>query len=109
MMLIAVFAKEGRYSADYVANYSNVYILDALKRVPGAGQAQVLGVPDQAMRIWMNPDRMMLPWILMLMGEPAEMKMSEAFFSAISCRSFSMNIVCLVGVLSPLSRRAGAR
>ena len=58
MMLIGVFAKEGRYSADYVANYSNVYVLDALKRVPGAGQASVLGVPDQAMRIWMNPDRM---------------------------------------------------
>ncbi|MGH8803018.1 MAG: efflux RND transporter permease subunit, partial [Casimicrobiaceae bacterium] len=58
MMLIAIYAKGGRYSADYVANYANVYVLDALKRVPGAGQAQVLGVPDQAMRIWMNPDRM---------------------------------------------------
>ena len=58
MMLIAVYAKGGRYSANYVANYANVYVLDALKRVPGAGQAQVLGVPDQAMRIWMNPDRM---------------------------------------------------
>ena len=33
-------------------------MLDALKRVPGAGQAQIMGVPDQAMRIWMNPDRM---------------------------------------------------
>ena len=29
-----------------------------IKRVPGAGQAQIMGVPDQAMRIWMNPDRM---------------------------------------------------
>ena len=58
MMLIAVTAKAGRYSADYVANYANVYVLDALKRVPGAGQAQIMGVPDQAMRIWMNPDRM---------------------------------------------------
>ena len=26
--------------------------------VNGAGQAQIFGVPDQAMRIWMNPDRM---------------------------------------------------
>ena len=58
MMLIAVFAKDNRYSADYIANYANVYVLDALRRVPGAGQAAVLGVADQAMRIWMNPDRM---------------------------------------------------
>jgi len=58
MMLIAVFAHGDRYGANYVANYANVYVLDALKRVPGAGQAQILGAADQAMRIWMNPDRM---------------------------------------------------
>ncbi len=58
MMLVAVYGTGGRYSSDYIANYANVYVLDALKRVPGAGQAQVMGVPDQAMRIWMNPDRM---------------------------------------------------
>ena len=58
MMFIAVYSKGERYSSDYVANYANVYVLDALKRVPGAGQAQIMGVPDQAMRVWMNPDRM---------------------------------------------------
>jgi multidrug efflux pump len=58
MMLIAIFARGDRYDADYIANYANVYVLDALKRVPGAGQAQIMGSADQAMRIWMNPDRM---------------------------------------------------
>ncbi len=58
MMLIAIFDKGNRYSANYIANYANVHVLDALKRVPGAGQASIMGVPDQAMRIWMNPDRM---------------------------------------------------
>lgn len=58
LMLIAVYDKTQRYSANYIANYANVYVLDALKRVPGAGQASIMGVPDQAMRIWMNPDRM---------------------------------------------------
>jgi len=58
MMLIAVKGPAERYGSDYIANYANVYVLDALKRVPGAGQAQIMGVPDQAMRIWMNPDRM---------------------------------------------------
>ena len=58
MMLVAVYAKDARYSPEYVANYANVYVLDALKRVQGAGQAQIIGVANQAMRIWMNPDRM---------------------------------------------------
>jgi multidrug efflux pump len=58
MMFIAIFARGERYSSEYIANYANVYVLDAIKRVPGAGQAQIMGAPDQAMRIWMNPDRM---------------------------------------------------
>jgi multidrug efflux pump len=58
MMLIGVFGKGDRYTPDFIANYANVYVLDAVKRVPGAGQAQVMGVADQAMRIWLNPDRM---------------------------------------------------
>jgi multidrug efflux pump len=58
LMIISVFNKDGRYTPEYVTNYTNVYILDAIKRVNGAGQAQIFGVPDQAMRIWMNPDRM---------------------------------------------------
>src|SRR6185295_9992213 len=58
MMLVGVYAKDNRYSANYIANYANVYVLNALKRVNGAGQAQIMGVPNQAMRIWMNPDRM---------------------------------------------------
>lgn len=58
MMLIAITSAENRYSAEYIANYANVYVLDAVKRVPGAGQSSIMGVPDQAMRIWMNPDRM---------------------------------------------------
>ena len=58
LMIIAVTDKDQRYTPDYVTNYANVYLLDAIKRVNGAGQAQIFGVPDQAMRIWMNPDLM---------------------------------------------------
>jgi multidrug efflux pump len=58
LMVIMIYNKDGRYSPQYVTNYANVYVLDAVKRVYGAGQAQVFGAPDQAMRIWMNPDRM---------------------------------------------------
>ena len=58
LMIIALYNADGRYSHDYVTTYTNVYVLDAIKRINGAGQAQIFGVPDQAMRIWMNPDRM---------------------------------------------------
>ncbi len=58
MMVIALFSSDARWSEQYVANYANLYVLDALKRIPGAGQTQIMGSPDLAMRIWLKPDRM---------------------------------------------------
>jgi multidrug efflux pump len=58
MMLLAIYAPDGRYGVDYVANYANLYVLDAVKRVPGANQASLFGASDNAMRIWLRPDRM---------------------------------------------------
>ena len=58
LMILALYNRDGRYKPEYVDNYANVYVLDAIKRINGAGQANIFGVADQAMRIWMNPDRM---------------------------------------------------
>ena len=58
MMVIAVYSPEDRYDETYIANYANIYVLDALKRVPGANQSAIFGTPDYAMRIWLKTDRM---------------------------------------------------
>jgi len=58
MMIIAIHSPTQRYDPTYVANYASIYVLDALKRVPGAGQSSILGSSDYAMRIWLKPDRM---------------------------------------------------
>src|SRR6195256_600107 len=58
MMVIAIYSPSERYDATYIANYTNIYVLDALKRIPGAIQSSIFGTPDYAMRIWLKPDRM---------------------------------------------------
>ena len=58
LMIIGIYSPDGRYDAEYVGNYANLYVLDAIKRIPGANQAAILGTPDLAMRIWLKPDRM---------------------------------------------------
>jgi hypothetical protein len=45
IMMIGIFAEGERYSSDCIANEANVYVLDTIKRVPGAGQAQIMGAP----------------------------------------------------------------
>jgi multidrug efflux pump len=58
MMVIAIYSPTNRFDPTYIANYANIYVLDALKRIPGANQAAIFGTPDYAMRIWLKPDRM---------------------------------------------------
>ena len=56
--IVALYSEDGRYDSTYLSNYALVNLLDGLKRVPGVGQAQILGGRDYAMRIWLDPLRM---------------------------------------------------
>ncbi|WP_454765119.1 efflux RND transporter permease subunit [Cupriavidus campinensis] len=58
LLLIGVYSPDGRFDQQYINNYANLYVLDAIKRVNGANQAQIMGSADLAMRIWLRPDRM---------------------------------------------------
>ncbi|MGE5666816.1 MAG: efflux RND transporter permease subunit, partial [Betaproteobacteria bacterium] len=58
MMVISIYSPDDRYDATYLDNYTNLYVLEELKRVRGANRATVLGIPDIAMRVWLKPDRM---------------------------------------------------
>src|SRR5262245_37822307 len=58
MMVVSIFSPDERYSDAYIANYANLYVLDELKRVPGANRSNVFGLADIAMRVWLRPDRM---------------------------------------------------
>ncbi len=48
----------GRYSDLFISNYIDVYVKDALKRVPGVGDVLIFGERRYAMRIWLDPDRL---------------------------------------------------
>ena len=58
LMVVGLYSPNDRYDEQYVANYANLYVLDAIKRVPGASQAEIMGMPDYAMRVWLKPDRL---------------------------------------------------
>lgn len=58
MMVIAIYSPDQRFTSTYIANFANIYVLDALKRIPGANQSSIFGTPDYAMRVWLKPDRM---------------------------------------------------
>jgi len=58
MMVIALYSPDGSLDETFIGNYANLYVLDALKRIPGANQASIFGLPDYAMRVWLSPDKL---------------------------------------------------
>jgi multidrug efflux pump len=58
LMVLSIYSPDERYDSTYLDNYTNLYVLEELKRVPGANRSSVLGLPDIAMRVWLQPDRM---------------------------------------------------
>jgi len=52
------YTRDGRYSPEFISNYLDVYVKDALKRVPGVGDVMIFGERKYAMRVWLDPVRM---------------------------------------------------
>ena len=52
------YTLDGRYSSEFISNYLDVYVKDALKRVPGVGDVMIFGERKYAMRVWLDPERL---------------------------------------------------
>src|SRR5260221_4085072 len=54
-MVVHLFSPSGRYDEVYIRNYATLQVKDVLARIPGAGDVEVFGSGDYAMRVWLNP------------------------------------------------------
>ena len=53
-----VYSEHGEYSSLFLSNYIDLYVRDALKRVPGVADVQNFGERKYSMRLWLDPLRM---------------------------------------------------
>src|SRR5579859_3746336 len=56
-MVVHLFSPNNQYDEVYIRNYATLQVKDVLARIPGAGDVQVFGSGDYAMRVWLNPDK----------------------------------------------------
>jgi hydrophobic/amphiphilic exporter-1 (mainly G- bacteria), HAE1 family len=54
----AVISDNNRYSTLFMSNYLDVYVRDALKRIPGVADVMIFGERKYSMRLWLDPVRM---------------------------------------------------
>ena len=52
------FTRDNRYTSEFISNYLDVYVKDAIKRVPGVGDVRIFGERKYAMRVWLDPVRL---------------------------------------------------
>jgi hydrophobe/amphiphile efflux-1 (HAE1) family protein len=57
LMMVAIFAPKGTHNITFLDNYSNIFVQDALLRVPGVSSINRY-TDDFSMRVWMNPEKM---------------------------------------------------
>jgi hydrophobic/amphiphilic exporter-1 (mainly G- bacteria), HAE1 family len=58
IMAVGLFSERGNYDSLFLSNYLDVFIRDAIKRVPGVGDVVVFGERKYSMRLWLDPDRL---------------------------------------------------
>ncbi len=53
----AFYTSDDKYDMEFIENYANINIIPEIKRIPGVGDAMLMGT-DYSMRIWLKPDVM---------------------------------------------------
>ncbi|WP_254412326.1 efflux RND transporter permease subunit [Dyadobacter diqingensis] len=57
MIALALYSPNGTHNSQFIGNYANIYLKDALQRVKGVGDI-VSRADDFGMRIWLNPEKL---------------------------------------------------
>ena len=58
LMVVNLFSPGQTYDAIFLSNYAAINLRDAIVRLPGVGDATIMGSLDYGMRIWLDPDRL---------------------------------------------------
>ncbi|HEU5255027.1 MAG TPA: multidrug efflux RND transporter permease subunit [Vicinamibacterales bacterium] len=58
VMAAGAYSEQGEYDSLFLTNYIDVYVKDALKRIPGVADIFIFGAGNYSMRVWLDPVRL---------------------------------------------------
>ncbi len=58
LMYLNIYTDDQTADERFIYNFTDINILKELKRIEGVGFAQIMGMRDYAMRVWLKPDRL---------------------------------------------------
>jgi hydrophobe/amphiphile efflux-1 (HAE1) family protein len=59
IMIFTIYTEDNeKYDERFLQNYASINLIPEIKRIKGVGQAQLFGLKDYSMRVWINPQKM---------------------------------------------------
>ena len=58
IMAAGFYSLDNRYDNEFISNYIDIYVKDALKRIHGVADVQIFGERKYSMRLWLDPARL---------------------------------------------------
>ncbi len=55
---VGFYSEDNRYSTQFMSNYVDIYVKNALKRIHGVADVQIFGERKYSMRLWLDPARL---------------------------------------------------
>ena len=58
MLVVNLVSPKGTYDGEFLGNYADIHVVDALTRIPGIATIINFGLRKYAMRIWLEPQKL---------------------------------------------------
>lgn len=58
LMYLNIMSTDPNADEKFVFNFTDINVLQELKRIDGVGFAEIMGAKDYSMRVWLNPDKL---------------------------------------------------
>ncbi len=58
LMFLNIMSSDTSLDEKFIYNFTDINVLQELKRINGVGRVEIMGSSDYAMRVWLKPDRM---------------------------------------------------
>ncbi len=59
LLYLNIVSEDSTMNEDFIFNFADINVLKELKRIEGVGFAAIMGAKDYAMRVWLQPHRML--------------------------------------------------
>lgn len=59
LLYLNIMSRDTTADEEFIYNFTDINVLQELKRIDGVGLVEIMGVRDYAMRVWLKPDRLL--------------------------------------------------